>query len=109
MRETFRYFSALLKTGDYSKQSLIKEIIRIDSMRLHVLDSIDKKLLLSVAGHKKDIKEIRAGLVKKISPQMIRARLDDLHQNCMVYKYKSKDSKRVIYEAPVTIELMLKD
>ncbi len=108
LRETFRYFSALLKTGDYSKESLIKIIIKIDSMRLHVLDKIDKEILLSVAGNRKDIKEIRDNIEKKISPQMIRVRLDDLHQNCMIYKYKSKDSKKIIYEAPITIEVMLK-
>ena len=109
LRETFRYFSALLKTGDYSGQSLLKVMMKIDSMRLYVLDSTDKEILLSIAGNKKDIKGIRESLKRKISPQMIRARLNDLRQNCMIYKYKSKDGKQIIYEAPNTVEVMLKD
>ncbi len=108
LRESFRYFSALLKTGDYSKENLLDVMIKIDSMRLYVLDNTDKEILLSVAGNKKDIREIRETLKKKISPQIIRARLNELHQNCMVYKYKSKDGKQIIYEAPLTIEVMLK-
>lgn len=111
LREVFRYLSELLKLGKYTTSDLIDAIIKIDMIRLHTLDHTDKKILLYIAGNRKDLKEIKAYLKKEnisISSPMLRFRLDELHQNCWTYKGKMRDSKKIIYSAPSVLKHIIK-
>ncbi|MDP2925910.1 MAG: hypothetical protein Q8N99_06065 [Nanoarchaeota archaeon] len=111
LRETFRYLSELLKLGKFSVDDLINVIIKIDAGRLFSLDEIDKRTLLFLSGNKKTLKEIQIFLSSeriKLSLQMIRFRLDELHQNCWTYKGKTRDSKKIIYSAPEVLKHMIK-
>ncbi len=111
LREVFRYLSELLKSENYSKNNLIRTILKIDIVRLELIDERDKNILLSASGENKGLQEIKESL-KEMSISLtlptIRARLDELHQNCWVYKMKSKDSKKIIYSAPAVFKEMIK-
>lgn len=110
LREVFRYLSSLLKTGDYSIGKLAETIIKVDGIRIYALDTKDKEILKILAGNSKDIDEIQKNLLEigiKMSRQMIRTRLDELHQNCFVFKYKTKDSKKIIYQSPIFMKRMI--
>jgi len=110
LREVFRYLSHLLRLGNYYKEDLMNIIIKVDSIRLYSLDLTDKIILKFLAEEPKSIKDISSHLQKSgigLSKPMIRFRLDELHQNCWVYKNKLKDSKKIIYSAPKMITEIL--
>jgi hypothetical protein len=71
----------------------------------------DKLILSFISGKEKDIQEIKEYLKKikiKLTLPTIRTRLDELHQNCWAWKNKQKESKKIIYSAPVVFQNMIK-
>jgi len=111
LREVFRYLSELLKSGNYAQDNLIRTILKIDIVRLELIDERDKNILLSASGENKDLQEIKKSLKEmniSLTLPTIRARLDELHQNCWIYKMKSKESKKIIYSAPAVFKEMIK-
>lgn len=109
LREVFRYLSSLLKGDNYSNEELVSVMVKVDVMRLYPLDNTDKQILDVLAGKSMEISAIKSALAFNLSPQMIRNRLDEMHQNCLVYKYKSKENKKIIYQAPKIISIMMKE
>ena len=110
LREVFRYLSELLKLGRYSEKDLFNTILKVDVIRLGSLDEIDKEILSFTAGENKNISEIREYLSSKettITLPTIRGRMDELHQNCLTYKLKSRDSKKIIYSSPLLFKSII--
>lgn len=99
LREIYRYLTDLLKRNNIDRVNLLEVMVELDDLRIRSLDTVNKKILLSLSGKEIDLSEITLQY-PEMNQSTLRFRLDNLTQLGLIFKDKEENSNKTIYSAP---------